>query len=75
MESYEQLLDFVKRSNAVSPTVAMETATALQVCCWFLELLMSQIMLANGLLFYCVLWPDEARAGDSKSPRTNSNGA
>ncbi|XP_042405096.1 vacuolar protein sorting-associated protein 13C-like [Zingiber officinale] len=31
MESYEQLLDFVKRSNAVSPTVAMETATALQM--------------------------------------------
>ena len=31
MESYERFLEFVKRSNAVSPTVAMETANALQV--------------------------------------------
>ncbi|WOL14400.1 hypothetical protein Cni_G23180 [Canna indica] len=30
-ESYERFLEFVKRSNAVSPTVAMETATALQM--------------------------------------------
>lgn len=31
MESYDRFLDFVKRSNAISPTVALETATALQV--------------------------------------------
>lgn len=31
MESYNCFLEFVKRSNAVSPTVALETATALQV--------------------------------------------
>lgn len=31
MESYERFMEFLKRSNAVSPTVAMETATALQV--------------------------------------------
>ncbi|CAI9779714.1 unnamed protein product [Fraxinus pennsylvanica] len=30
MESYDRFLDFVKRSNAISPTVALETATALQ---------------------------------------------
>lgn len=31
MESYERFLEFVKRSNAVSPTVAMETANVLQM--------------------------------------------
>ncbi|CAL9040995.1 unnamed protein product [Musa banksii] len=31
MESYERFLEFVNRSNAISPTVAMETATALQM--------------------------------------------
>lgn len=31
MESCDRFLDFVKRSNAVSPTVTLETATALQV--------------------------------------------
>ena len=31
MESYDRFLEFVKRSKAVSPTVALETATALQV--------------------------------------------
>ncbi|PKA57778.1 hypothetical protein AXF42_Ash015155 [Apostasia shenzhenica] len=31
MESYERFLEFMKRSNAVSPTVTMETATALQM--------------------------------------------
>ncbi|XP_073012998.1 uncharacterized protein [Typha latifolia] len=31
LESYERFLEFVKRSNAVSPTVAIETATALQI--------------------------------------------
>lgn len=31
MESYDRFLHFVKRSTAVSPTVALETATALQV--------------------------------------------
>ncbi|XP_073302377.1 uncharacterized protein [Primulina huaijiensis] len=31
MESYNRFLDFVKRSNAISPTVALETATALQL--------------------------------------------
>lgn len=31
IESYDRFLHFVKRSSAVSPTVAMETATALQV--------------------------------------------
>lgn len=31
MESYTRFLDFLKRSNAISPTVAQETATALQV--------------------------------------------
>ncbi|KAL5541456.1 hypothetical protein UlMin_009166 [Ulmus minor] len=31
MESYERFLEFVKRSKAVSPTVALETATALQM--------------------------------------------
>ncbi|XP_071939359.1 uncharacterized protein [Coffea arabica] len=30
MESYNRFLDFLKRSNAVSPAVALETATALQ---------------------------------------------
>lgn len=30
-ESYERFLNFVKRSNAVSPSVALETATVLQV--------------------------------------------
>ncbi|CAL5058295.1 unnamed protein product [Urochloa decumbens] len=29
--SYERFLEFIKRSNAVSPTVTMETATALQL--------------------------------------------
>jgi vacuolar protein sorting-associated protein 13A/C len=29
--SYERFLEFIKRSNAVSPTVTMETATALQI--------------------------------------------
>lgn len=31
LESYNRFLEFVKRSNAVSPTVALETAAALQV--------------------------------------------
>ncbi|KAK8929011.1 hypothetical protein KSP39_PZI017866 [Platanthera zijinensis] len=31
MESYERFMKFVTRSNAVSPTVTMETATALQM--------------------------------------------
>lgn len=31
MESFHRFLEFVKRSNAVSPTVTLETATALQV--------------------------------------------
>lgn len=31
MESYDRFFEFVKRSNAVSPTVALETATALQM--------------------------------------------
>ncbi|XP_050374958.1 uncharacterized protein LOC126792594 [Argentina anserina] len=31
MESCDRFLDFVKRSNAVSPTVTLETATALQM--------------------------------------------
>ncbi|KAI3834068.1 hypothetical protein MKX03_035864 [Papaver bracteatum] len=31
MESYERFLEFMRRSNAVSPTVALETATALQM--------------------------------------------
>ncbi|XP_038986983.1 uncharacterized protein LOC103722332 isoform X2 [Phoenix dactylifera] len=31
MESYERFLEFVKRSNAVSPTVTRETANALQM--------------------------------------------
>lgn len=31
MDSYERFLHFVKRSNAVSPALALETATALQV--------------------------------------------
>lgn len=31
MESYERFLEFIKRSNAVSPAVALETTTALQV--------------------------------------------
>ncbi|XP_057544625.1 uncharacterized protein LOC130823840 isoform X3 [Amaranthus tricolor] len=31
MGSYERFMEFIKRSNAVSPTVAMETATALQM--------------------------------------------
>ncbi|OVA16691.1 Peroxin/Ferlin domain [Macleaya cordata] len=30
MESYDRFLEFMRRSNAVSPTVALETATALQ---------------------------------------------
>ncbi|KAK1259991.1 hypothetical protein QJS04_geneDACA015489 [Acorus gramineus] len=30
MESYNRFLEFIKRSNAVSPTIALETATALQ---------------------------------------------
>ncbi|MFS7909478.1 putative vacuolar protein sorting-associated protein [Helianthus anomalus] len=30
MESYNRFLEFIKRSNSVSPTVAFETATALQ---------------------------------------------
>ncbi|XP_057475541.1 uncharacterized protein LOC130763619 isoform X1 [Actinidia eriantha] len=30
MASYDRFLEFVKRSNAISPTVAFETATALQ---------------------------------------------
>ncbi|CAA6659805.1 unnamed protein product [Spirodela intermedia] len=31
MKSYERFLEFIKRSNAVSPAVALETATALQM--------------------------------------------
>ncbi|KAI4335042.1 hypothetical protein L6164_013726 [Bauhinia variegata] len=31
MESIDRVVEFVKRSNAVSPTVALETATALQM--------------------------------------------
>ncbi|GAB2216278.1 hypothetical protein Droror1_Dr00024048 [Drosera rotundifolia] len=31
LESYERLREFLDRSNAVSPTIAMETATALQM--------------------------------------------
>ncbi|KAL6002801.1 hypothetical protein ACLOJK_023023 [Asimina triloba] len=31
MESIDRFLEFLKRSNAVSPTVALETATALQI--------------------------------------------
>ena len=31
MESIDRVLEFLKRSKAVSPTVALETATALQV--------------------------------------------
>ncbi|PON64877.1 Phosphatidylinositol-4, 5-bisphosphate phosphodiesterase gamma [Parasponia andersonii] len=31
MESYDRFLEFVRRSKAVSPTVALETATALQM--------------------------------------------
>lgn len=31
MESCDRFLEFIKRSNAVSPTIALETANALQV--------------------------------------------
>lgn len=31
MESFDHVFEFVKRSNAVSPTVTLETANALQV--------------------------------------------
>lgn len=31
MDSYDRFMEFVKRSKAVSPTVAFETAAALQV--------------------------------------------
>lgn len=31
MESIDRILEFVKRSKEVSPTIALETATALQV--------------------------------------------
>lgn len=31
MESYDRFFEFLKRSKAVSPAVALETATALQV--------------------------------------------
>jgi vacuolar protein sorting-associated protein 13A/C len=31
MESFDRFFEFVRRSNAVSPTVALETANALQV--------------------------------------------
>ncbi|KAK3025353.1 hypothetical protein RJ639_043862, partial [Escallonia herrerae] len=30
MESYDRFIEFLKRSNAISPTIALETATALQ---------------------------------------------
>lgn len=33
IESYDRLFEFLKRSKAVSPAVALETATALQVTC------------------------------------------
>lgn len=31
IESYNRFMEFVRRSNAVSPTVTLETAAALQV--------------------------------------------
>ncbi|KAJ0034329.1 hypothetical protein Pint_24264 [Pistacia integerrima] len=31
MESFDRFFEFIKRSNAVSPTIALETATALQM--------------------------------------------
>lgn len=31
MESFDRFFEFIKRSTAVSPTIALETATALQV--------------------------------------------
>ena len=39
VKSYDRFLEFIKRSNAISPTVAFETATALQVMNFFLLLL------------------------------------
>lgn len=36
MESYNRLMEFLKKSKAISPTVAFETATALQVIIWLL---------------------------------------
>lgn len=41
MVSYERFLEFVKRSNAISPRITMETATALQV-------------MDNYIFYFCV---------------------
>jgi len=38
MESFDRLLEFVKRSKAISPMVAFETANALQVIYKYIEL-------------------------------------
>lgn len=46
MDSYDRFMEFVKRSKAVSPTIALETATALQVISKFCVALVFMVMLA-----------------------------
>ena len=50
MESYDRFIEFVKRSKAVSPTVAFETASALQVN-QYLDTAESYKMLTNPISF------------------------
>lgn len=58
-------MEFIKRSNAVSPGIAMETATALQVLSfvlWFFNKLLTHY---NASLSSGFLNADEIRKGDS----------
>ena len=53
MESCDRFFEFMKRSNAVSPTIALETATALQVMVsiFNVRLLQSLLMMDKHILF------------------------
>lgn len=54
MESYDRFFDFLKRSKAISPTVALETATVLQVI-FFEALKLHFIFLPKSLPRYFLL--------------------
>lgn len=54
--SYERFLEFIKRSNAVSPTVAMETATALQASNYLFHLTLETKCGISGFESIHIYW-------------------
>lgn len=54
MKSFDKFFEFIKRSNAISPTIALETATALQVM-----LLINEYHYIRYAYYYCLSSADE----------------